>query len=769
MTAMSGTGGWSEQEFRQGRADWLEIRAGDLAAVLETAGPRLFKLLPTDLGDRTLVAAVTVARVAADEARAQSVAETVRWLERLIPGGHLHDLEGAVRELRSRPAVSDEPALWSWNAEGWEEMLLWRWSRGRPGSGDPAADFAGWRARWSAEIPWDGEIDRPESMPRRHGRQLLTPAEFFADEPEPLRLLTQAVLDAPGTDAAVQDTVLLREEHLQGAGHLVWLAEQQACVEQLEAWRRRHQATGSEATRAFLVELSEAVKRYMSLVLQPVVDALSVCERSLLGDSKPGARRSAADYLDAFLDAQEQPGEDSWRDERLGADVEQQARERHDRGETTWHGMLGTVPVWYRVVASREERAAVLAYSGKPSTSVVRVRTGAATQSLLTDLFGFGGPGDEHEEWYPEPGIEINYVPDSAFDLCALLAVAQLGHARLEFLVRRADGSFHRLRSVRARVRRDDTVAWRHWALRVLSELVPDPEDLADLIAREDDDGTDESDAADARTRADDRTSSDAGTSGSVPRPARDGLPEALLGKVRALLRKAENPAATEDEARVYLDKAYELMAKYGIEQAMLDDVTEPERPVDRIVDLYPPYVKEARRLFARIGYEMRCRAVYPGGKDNRHRVHLFGFAADIQATEVLFASLRLQMLEGADRADRLHRPEGEDARAYKRSWMLGFIREVTARIGAAQRTASAAAEQGNEADGADGRSVALVLADRTTVVESQLAAQYPKLNKTRPTKFKGTGYWQGVSDGRDADIGGPAFDEEGPAAQLIN
>lgn len=102
MTAMSGTGGWSEQEFRQGRADWLEIRAGDLAAVLETAGPRLFKLLPTDLGDRTLVAAVTVARVAADEARAQSVAETVRWLERLIPGGHLHDLEGAVRELRSR-------------------------------------------------------------------------------------------------------------------------------------------------------------------------------------------------------------------------------------------------------------------------------------------------------------------------------------------------------------------------------------------------------------------------------------------------------------------------------------------------------------------------------------------------------------------------------------------------------------------------------------------------------------------------------------------
>ncbi|MDW4906393.1 hypothetical protein RB628_13860 [Streptomyces sp. ADMS] len=80
---------------------------------------------------------------------------------------------------------------------------------------------------------------------------------------------------------------------------------------------------------------------------------------------------------------------------------------------------------------------------------------------------------------------------------------------------------------------------------------------------------------------------------------------------------------------------------------------------------------------------------------------------------------------------------------------MLGFIREVTARIGAAQRTARAAAEEGTEADGEGmrGRSVALALADRTTVVEARLAAQYPRLNKTRPTKFKGTGVFGVVAD----------------------
>ncbi|MFG3045120.1 DUF2786 domain-containing protein [Streptomyces sp. NPDC048241] len=766
---VSGTDGPAEKEFRQGRADWLEIRAGDLAAVLETAGPRLYRLLPTDLGDLTLVAAVTVARVAADGARAQSVAGTARWLERLIPRGHLHDLEEAVRELRSRLAASGEPALWSWNAEGWEKMLLWRWRWSQSATEDLAHDLAGWRVRWSADIPGTGAVDCPEWAPRRHGRQLITPTEFVAGEPEPLRLLAQAVLDAPGTAAAVQDAVLVREEHLQGARHLAWLVEQEVCVEQLEAWCRRHQATGSESTQAFLAELSEVVTRYMSLVLQPVTDALSACERALLDESRHGARRSAVDYLDAFLDAQEQPGEDAWRDERLSADVERQVREHHELGETTWHGMLGTVPVWYRIVTSREERAAALAYSGKPSTSVLRVRTGAAIQSVLSDLFG--GLSDENEEWYPEPGIEIDYTSDSAFDLCALLAVSQLGHARLEFMMPCADGRFQRLRSVRARVREDDTFAWRRWALEVLSELVPDPEDLADLIAREGEDGPDESDAEDAKTRSDDRVASDSGTSAPVARPAREGLPEALLGKVRGLLRKAENSGATEVEARAYLDKATELMAKYGIEQAMLDDVAEPERPVDRIVDLYPPYVKEGRRLLARIGYVMRCRSVYPGGKDNRHRVHLFGFETDLQATEVLFASLRLQMLEGADRADRLHRPEREDARAYKRSWMLGFIREVTARIGVAQQTAKATAEEGTEAggDGASGRSVALVLADRTAVVEARLAGKYPTLNKLRPTKFKGTGYWQGVADGRDADIGGAAFGEESQAAKLTH
>ncbi|WP_406185340.1 hypothetical protein [Streptomyces sp. NBC_01006] len=281
-------------------------------------------------------------------------------------------------------------------------MLLWWWRRKQPRTGDQVRDFAGWRARWSADIPWNGEIDGPEEAPHRHGRGLVTPAEFFAGEPEPLRLLAQAVLNGSDTAAKVQDSVLLREEHLQGAGHLEWLAEQQARVEQLEVWRRRQQQEGSEATRAFLAELSEAGKRYMSLVLQPVIDALSACERALLADSRHGARRSAADYLEAFLDSQEQPDEEEWDDTRLSPDVQRLAREGSRQGEVTWREMSGTVPVWYHIVTSREERAAALAYSGKPTHSVVRVVTGEETPSEPSGLFD--DPWAETEEWYPEPG-----------------------------------------------------------------------------------------------------------------------------------------------------------------------------------------------------------------------------------------------------------------------------------------------------------------------------------------------------------------------------
>ncbi|MGJ3561206.1 hypothetical protein ACR6C2_34790 [Streptomyces sp. INA 01156] len=46
--------------------------------------------------------------------------------------------------------------------------------------------------------------------------------------------------------------------------------------------------------------------------------------------------------------------------------------------------------------------------------------------------------------------------------------------------------------------------------------------------------------------------------------------------------------------------------------------------------------------------------------------------------------------------------------------------------------------------------------------MEARLTATYPKLGKGRRIRFSGSGFGQGVTDGRSADIGGPSVDPDG-------
>lgn len=62
---------------------------------------------------------------------------------------------------------------------------------------------------------------------------------------------------------------------------------------------------------------------------------------------------------------------------------------------------------------------------------------------------------------------------------------------------------------------------------------------------------------------------------------------------------------------------------------------------------------------------------------------------------------------------------------------------------------------------GGQGRSAALVFADRTTAVQAKVADHYPKVGKVRRTRFTGSGYRQGHADGQQADIGGLTVEYE--------
>ena len=225
--------------------------------------------------------------------------------------------------------------------------------------------------------------------------------------------------------------------------------------------------------------------------------------------------------------------------------------------------------------------------------------------------------------------------------------------------------------------------------------------------------------------------------------------PDRLLDRVRKLLAQAEDDSVTPAEAQAFTAKAAELMAKYGIDRALLAaDRPETDRPANRILDIDNPWAREKAHLLSGLASALRCQCVLLNGTRPGSRVHLFGFASDIDRTDVLYTSVLIQMAHGLAGA---RVPEwSSSARAWRRSWLLGFATAVIARVREAEHGAVlAAAEQRS----GGGERAALVLADRSLVIRRQVEDAYPVTRKTRVT-YSGSGYRDGYTQGQRADIG---------------
>ncbi|MCC3767283.1 DUF2786 domain-containing protein [Streptomyces sp. UNOC14_S4] len=227
----------------------------------------------------------------------------------------------------------------------------------------------------------------------------------------------------------------------------------------------------------------------------------------------------------------------------------------------------------------------------------------------------------------------------------------------------------------------------------------------------------------------------------------------AKLSTIRALLAKAEDPAAPEAEADLCRKRAFEMMAKYGVEQAMLNDgKADAGTPTDRVITVDAPWAMERVQLMNDIAKALGCHLLYLGkeGQAAKHSVHLFGYASDLERLELLYTSLLLQM---HGELERQQVPAGvRSARAWRRSWLLGFIVRVGRRLQEAERMAQAEAH--GETSGS-GRSAELVLADRKTAVQRSYRAMYPvgSTSESRST-MTGTGWGHGWKAGGTADIG---------------
>jgi len=143
----------------------------------------------------------------------------------------------------------------------------------------------------------------------------------------------------------------------------------------------------------------------------------------------------------------------------------------------------------------------------------------------------------------------------------------------------------------------------------------------------------------------------------------------------------------------------------------------------------------------------MRCQCVLLSTTKPGARIHVFGYTSDLERADILYTSLLLQMARGLTASVV---PAGvRSVRAWRRSWLLGFVTAVIARVKAAEDRAATSAEGETHA----GPGTALVLADRAVVIRQHLEQAYPVTRRTRIT-YSGRGYTAGYAQGQQADIG---------------
>jgi hypothetical protein len=236
-------------------------------------------------------------------------------------------------------------------------------------------------------------------------------------------------------------------------------------------------------------------------------------------------------------------------------------------------------------------------------------------------------------------------------------------------------------------------------------------------------------------------------------------MDQKLLNRVRALLAKAEStdhPA----EAEAFTEKAHELMARYGIEQAQLaadgkitDEITTMQ------VDMTGSYTAEKTRLLSQIALACRCRAVlysFPGSSAVAYVV-IVGHRSDLDRIEVIYTSLLLQATGQLQHQRPPRDIWGEPVSSvavYRRSWFTGFSYAVGARLKAIEARAAAQA-QTQQASTPGAPSTELVLVDRKTKVDAaynELFSDLPTCKSTR--RIDPRAYHAGSDAGRRADLG---------------
>jgi hypothetical protein len=228
------------------------------------------------------------------------------------------------------------------------------------------------------------------------------------------------------------------------------------------------------------------------------------------------------------------------------------------------------------------------------------------------------------------------------------------------------------------------------------------------------------------------------------------GPSETLLARVRKLLAQAEDCGATQAEAEAFNAKAAELIARHGIDAALLACTGRTRDEVrHRVIGVDNPYARDKAHLLTCVAEPLRCQTVHTSGI-GRYVVRAYGFGSDLERVELLYTSLLVQATRQlvAVRPDNRY-GEYESVAAYRRSWLSGFSSAVYSRLLRAEQHAIT-----EQPTASNATSTALVLRDRSAQVDTAVRAAHPRLRTMRRRALSGSGRSDGYGAGTRADLG---------------
>ncbi|MFI5844372.1 DUF2786 domain-containing protein [Catenuloplanes sp. NPDC051500] len=202
-----------------------------------------------------------------------------------------------------------------------------------------------------------------------------------------------------------------------------------------------------------------------------------------------------------------------------------------------------------------------------------------------------------------------------------------------------------------------------------------------------------------------------------------------VLDRVRALLAKAEStdfPA----EAETYTAKAQEMITRHSLDEALLTADRAEVVPLTRRIPVDAPYESEKAALLHAVARANRCHAVWT---PDLGFATVFGFDADIDAVDLLHASLLVQAQRAMSRTEPRGKAGKARMKAFRASFLVAFAHRIGERLAQAAK-AALPAEDGN---------LLPVLRSRDVQVQETMNRVFPRTERARGARVDSDEGWR--------------------------